>query len=122
MAWKVTRHVLELGAEGQTLIPPASLCGAPSDDALHFVSCCPALEAERCALVASFTPSAGNKLPDYHVKPRYFVDIILEVHTRSVLAHSNCGELSHCAGKKEKKEGEKKYGRNIIIQMQKISM
>ena len=56
--------------------PACKLCGAPCEDALHFVSCCPSLAT---SLLSSAPPPVASLLPDPSLNPRDFLDVVLGV-------------------------------------------
>ena len=45
--------------------PSCKLCGDPTEDASHFISCCLALESERVRLISSAPTSVQALLPDH---------------------------------------------------------
>ena len=66
-------------SRGAVSDPSCEMCGAPVDDARHFISCCPALEDKRRTLFAGLPCSLRSQLPDHHVNPSDFADVILGV-------------------------------------------
>ena len=52
-------------------------CVDPTEDASHFISCCPALERERVRLISSAPTAVQALLPDHVMNSKEFADIIL---------------------------------------------
>ena len=59
--------------------PSCKLCGDPTEDASHFISCCPALERERVRLISSAPTAVQALLPDHVMNSKEFADVILGV-------------------------------------------
>ena len=59
--------------------PSCKLCGDPTKDTSHFISCCPALKRERVCLISSAPTSVQALLPDHVTSGKEFSDVILGI-------------------------------------------
>ena len=64
-------------SNGTSPADPCKLCGDPTEDTSHFISCCPALERERIRLISSAPTAVQALLPDHVTNSKEFADVIL---------------------------------------------